>query len=388
MFDSLVDAVDTDSDLDEADFEEISFVRWEVLLAAFGILVLVIAGGAWVFEATMTTMAEDRVREARSILRQEEDLADLKLASGPWTEEIRRLRTLQMEVGRALLAENDRRNLDAELERRFREQMLTHEQPEDWRDRLPSDLEQWYQTRREEQRQSIEQLFGRVREGVDRSLRLLEQLISIEREELPGAFQPYWERSQHEFFHLEREIEQLRDELPSDADAPRLSDETFGRINDFTAHLSDLIRHLFRAQALADRWQGWLYAEQLLHDALRIRPDYPPAFRGLGDAYRKVGLTRVADHYYRQVVRVEPHGADADWIQDHFEQRREDGGSNWNRYNRAFLAHQRGDESEAEQLLMDILDEGPDDPLLVYLVERRLKYLEDGVPPYSKAAYF
>lgn len=373
---------------DSPEFSSLVSFSWTRLVAGFLILVLIVGIGLTAFNYGMRRLAHDRVQEANALLNGPVQDRSLDDAPRPYRNQIRTLRAHQYDLIQSLMNARDRRSLDDQLEERYRDQMMTYDLPADWRQQLPAELEAWKQQQEDTYARQLAGIHTTVKELAETTSDLENRVNDLRSDSVPEGFEPYRERSVQFFQGWEGTLNDALDVLSEDPERHRLTEQQFDRVVDVSDSITDLVQHLYRLQALEHRWSAWIQAERTYRDALRFYPQYAPAHRGLGDLYRQAGFNQVADHFYRQAVRIQPGGEMANEVEERFRSRLDSTDSPWAQYNLAYLHHQRGRTNKARERLEQIKQSSRADVFLRALTQQRLQLIDDGIPPYSKGANY
>lgn len=383
------------SSLKPEDYERLFLFRGPWLLGAFlvmfGLIVLLLF---W-FQVNMRERAGRKIAEARNLLQQADTLPR---SPTPRTLDIQEMIVNTQDEREWILQELNRdsfpRHFRDRLKQRYLDATARYRAPSDWRSRLPEDLRRWADRQKSRRRRALRGFLERLPRVLSRNLRRMDRSETLARRlkhdrSAGGA----WRRFENARRQLRREIHQVRDLLadtPRLGKVPQLPRRLFQQINDLPDPMTRVSLHYRRLAALTSAPAALVYAERMLRDAERIDPDNPRIHYYLGRTYWRMGLKVLGSEQYLRALRADPDFGQRDRLLSLFRRRvkaRPDVARR--QYDLGFALHVTGHHEAARRHLRKVLTllRGQSSMVKV-LARKRLRYLRDGIPAYSKLPNF
>jgi tetratricopeptide (TPR) repeat protein len=353
----------------------------------------VVYGTFYWFQSRMRANSNKKVQQVRSIL----DRADT-LAAEPTTL------TLEIEemahhtddernwILRELTADSFAKQFPGNLRRRFLRRTTYLELPENWRSRLPSELQTWAQSQRRSRRQDIETFLSELGSTLNDIRSRIERVETVrDRKDLrQGNFGGNLRRYETVKTRILSEMEDVRNQIErTTIDSPNIPDPLFGEINDLIDPMTKLAMHFRNFSAYSSAPAALYHADRLLHDALRIDPKNPGAHFLLAKVYRRLGLHDMAGQQLGRTLRYDPNYKREEILTQLRERLEKDPRDPQRNYYLGYALHEAGRLPEAKKHLRTAVKlVGNDNSMIKVLARKRLRYIRTGEPSYSKLTLF
>jgi|GEM_PF-6588099 len=371
-------------------------VDFKWTLAMFGVIFLILSALLFWFGRSMRRHSNMRVAEATYIL----DRADTVSAEiTPTTLELEEM-VVEVAQERDWLFEQmsmDGRaeEIDAELEQRFLDQSFHFELPDDWREQIPPQLQEWHDGELDQRRAEVAALYSELVNFAERNLERQQRADELLEELDPGEeFSETLDRYEAHRSNYIAALEQLKSQAETAAadagEEPRLASSVYDAMLELPNLLNRTQLQYRRLSALTSAPPAYFYAERYLRDALRIDPRNPEAKYQLGRVYDYLDLDEVSGEHYARAIKADPGYERAGEIIEMFEQRVEESPEDSRAsYDLAFALHEYGEEDRAREQLYKVLNLEEDRHSMVkVLAEKRLGYIRGEATMYNQLTYY
>lgn len=286
--------------------------------------------------------------------------------------------------------------IEDELERRFLAQSFHFELPEDWREQIPSQLQEWYAGELDQRRAEVAALYPELINFAERNLERQQRADELLEELGPGEeFSETLNRYEAHRSDYIAALEQLKSQAETAAadaagEEPRIASAVYDAMLELPNLLNRTQLQYRRLSALTSAPPAYFYAERYLRDALRIDPRNPEAKYQLGRVYDYLDLDEISGEHYARSIKADPGHERAGEIIEMFEQRVEESPEDSRaRYDLAFALHEYGEEERAREHLYEVLSLEEDRHSMVkVLAEKRLGYIRGEATMYNQLTYY
>lgn len=382
-----------DTGLTEDDYATFFQFSWKQHLLTFVAIFVIVYGMFYWFSSSMKSNAEKKVQQAQTVLDRAENLSDEPTPRTLELEQMaRRTDDERNRIVRGLAGDSFAKNFEGRLRNRFLQQTTFLELPDDWRNRLPSELQKWAETRRRERTQEIKQfltelsgILGNLRQRINRA-DTIQKNKNLKEANLGGNLSRYKTARDQLLGEMEDVENQLRETSVS---SPEIPDSLYRDIIDLVDPLTTMAMHFRNLSAFSSAPAAYYHSYRLLHDALRMDPENPAAHYQLGRLYRRLKLHDLAGEQWGRALRYDPNFK-REQIIGNLEKRQEQNPRNPRaNYYLAFALHEAGELERAEKYLKKVLErEQNRNSMVKVLAEKRLDYVRNGEPTYSKLTLF
>ncbi len=369
----------------------VSDPRW--LFAYFLVVLAVLSGLLYWFASTTRANSDKRVREAVALLERADTVP-------------RRVTPLTLEIEEMLARTQEDRDyllnnlvgdtfpgyIRRQLKKRYRRQSGLYNLSEDWMSNLPPQLEQWHENRKQQRTQRVNRFLRSAAAILQDNQQRLSRLSTLRGQlELSPELDPTLSRYEATRNRLRQRLNTALEAVKGlRATQPRIPPEAFQALNDLLDPLTMMTLQYRRFSGFTSAPSALVYAEQVLRDALRIDPQNPRAFYQLGRVYDRLGMSVLSSEHFVRALRMNPDFERRGEILARFRQRREERPDSARaHYDLAFALYETGQHEKARKQLREVLrlQQGQNSMVKV-LARKRLRYLEQGEPPYHKMTYF
>ncbi len=285
--------------------------------------------------------------------------------------------------------------IDAELEQRFLDQSFHFELPDDWREQIPPQLQEWHDGELDQRRAEVAALYSELVNFAERNLERQQRADELLEELDPGEeFSETLDRYEAHRSNYIAALEQLKSQAETAAadagEEPRLASSVYDAMLELPNLLNRTQLQYRRLSALTSAPPAYFYAERYLRDALRIDPRNPEAKYQLGRVYDYLDLDEVSGEHYARAIKADPGYERAGEIIEMFEQRVEESPEDSRAsYDLAFALHEYGEEDRAREQLYKVLNLEEDRHSMVkVLAEKRLGYIRGEATMYNQLTYY
>jgi len=426
-----------DSGLSPEDYERFFLPSTTWLVSVFLVILVILSTLFWWFQRSMRANSNERVAEAVVMLDRFEST---NTNSGEQTSKVDPL-TFELEEMRAetqrdrdfltegLAHDSYPRRIESKLKQRFLQQSFYGDLPSDWKEQLPSELEEWKRKQDRQQQQRLRRTLARIPRILETHRDNLSRLEQIHGEmNFPDEFSQTRERFlqtrsifENRLDQLEQAFSEIDPEQFSDLQYPEPIFQAIKRLLDPMVWMELQYR---RFSGLSSAPASLIYAEQALKDALRIDPKNPEAHYQLGRTYGRLGLEAISGEHYLRALRVsrgESYHRRSEIVEMMESNRKENPDSSRARYELGWAYYEVGNESQAFEQLLGVIENECDLTALVgiekryrenknkramslvnqvlerhcdeqsmelTLAQKRLSYILEGEPPYYRLTYF
>ncbi len=382
-----------DTGLTEADYKKFFRFSWLQHLLTFGAIFAIVYGIFYWFDSSMEDNAGKKVQQARIVLDRAQDMSEEPTPRTLELEQMaRRTDDERNRIVRGLAGDSFAKKFDGRLRDRFLQRTTFLELPDNWKNRLPPELEKWADTKERKRIQEIKRFLSDLKDilndlqgRIDR-VRTFREEKNLQEAKLGGNLERY-ETTRDGILNEMKDVEnQLQD---TSIKTPEIPDTLYHDILDLVDPMTTLAMHFRNFSAFSSAPAAHYHAYRLLHDALRIDPENAPAHYQLGRLYHRLKLHDLAGEQWGRALRYDPSFKREQMIgelKERLEQNPRDPRAN---YYLAFALHEAGELDRAKKYLRKVLEiEQNNHSMVKVLAEKRLDYVRNGKPPYSKLTLF
>lgn len=364
--------------------------RWWIV--SFLVILGVLSALFYWFSSTTRANSNTRVREAAALIERA-DTAAREVT--PLTLEIEEMLARTQEdrdyILDNLVGDTFPGYVRRELKRRYRRQSALYELPSDWMSNLPPQLERWRQQRRRRRVREVNRFLSTAAGLIEDNQQRLSRLSDIrEQLELSPRFDSTMRRYEDTRNRLRARLSGALDVVEGlRVTEPRIPSKAYQALNDLLDPLTVMVLQYRRFSGFTSAPSALVYAEQVLKDALRIDPKNPRAFYQLGRVYGRLGMEVLSSEHFVRALRMNPDFKRRE-ILDRFRTRLDERpDSPRAHYDLAFAYYETGQHAKARSHLEEVLQlQQGQNSMVKVLARKRLRYIEQGEPPYHKMTYF
>lgn len=381
-----------DSQLTDEDHRRFFELDPGTYLAIFVVIFGIVTGLFYWFSVTMEANAHKKVQQAKAILKRAKDAPDsltpLTLELETMVHETEKERNWILDE---LTADSFASRFPEKLKNRFLNETARLQLPANWRQRMPGYLKQWASKKRRQRRRDIKAFLSRLESTLTEIENRIERVETIRENEniQPGKYGGSVRRYLNVKSTVQSRIDSLQASLKTAKPRFDLPTPVYEGAVDLIDPLTKLALHFRGFSALTAAPPAYYHAERLLHDALRIDPKDPSAYYYLGVVYRKLNMGPVASEHKIRALKWDP-TYKRKTILETFRNRLKQKPNNLRRrYDLAWALYEVGKMKEAKKHLKRILRRSRGTNSMVrVLARKRLSYILEGEPPYSKLTNF
>ncbi len=381
--------------LSPEDYDKFLNIKTNWLTGMFCIIFVILSGLLYWFSITMRANSNKRVREATYIINRADTIPG-KISPRALELEEMKINTQKERdwLLSKMAADSYAKRLQRQLRKKFQQNSFYINLPPDWKSQISPELQKWYNKKRQKRYAQLNRLYQKLPEFVDKNLSRLNRLEKIRKSlELGDTFAAPLKRYESTRKRFRKTLLDLQKNLEkigqTKLDQPRIIPAVYQAMVPLPDLMNRMALQYRRFSSLVSAPAAYLYAEQFLHDALRIDPKNPEAYYQLGRVYQKLGLDVISSEHYIWALKAQSDFPRGPQIIEMFKKElQQDTTSARAYYNLAFAYHEVGRKQEAKKQLYRVLElEQGKSSMVKVLARKRLDYIKHGASIYNKLTY-
>lgn len=382
-----------DSGLDNDDYRSLFLFKPRFFFITFGVIFIIILSTFYLFQYQMRSNSNKKIQQVKTILSRAEDLPE---KPDPITLQIEKLAqdtdNDRHWIVNEIISDSFASKFESQLQNRFLRSTTYLDLPDNWRNRLPPELQQWAEKKKnrrfaslKESMNSLKTILDDIEKRINR-LQKFRKKKDLKKESLGGELSRYDTNRKKVLNIIERLRETLQETKISSINLPK---PIYQELTNLIDPLTIMSMHFRNFSAFSSAPAAYYHADRLLHDALRIDPKNPAAYYYLGKIYRKLNLHNIASEHMVRALRYDQNFKQ-EKILNEFRQRLKEDSDNPRRvYDLAFALHEIGKKKKSKKHLKKVLKlERGTNSMVKVLAQKRLSYIQNGEPTYSKLTLF